>query len=579
MKYKNLSLSQKRKLAFNLLHDKERSNIFSFTGEKKSTQCGVNPNTGRCRKGETNRQELCKLVPKKGKTYCVKSNVEQNKVAQKKYSSVNQVDNNGDTMLIRSSKSGDVKKVKEILSYENINVNFQNKEGQTALIIASELGHPDVIRLLLQHQGVNVNAQDNFKSTALMWASENGHAQIARLLLEENKNIAQRAHVNTKGKDNFTALILASQKGHVDIVNLLLKQPQIELNHQESNSGLNALMFACMIGNTSIVKSLLKEHKHPININAQCREGMTALIYASYLGHVDVVRLLLQEYPHLKEKIDVNIQGESKKTAFIFAVKRGHVDIVSLLLQKTGNVKAPLDLNVQDTNGETALMYASRNRNIKMINLLLEQKDINLTLENKEDETALMQSDDQDVFLLLARKTDLYDVIVNCLIRLEHIDIEDDDLQLLIDATKYHNLSENKHLVNNEFRDIQQKAKTVIQIINKKNKSETEEILVSVIMQLLEVEPPMMKHLIVNENMFHLTMNEILIQCMRRFKHIHFNTGLNDDVTLHRTIKIVKKLYMMLQLRTLILAYHKKKEISKVYEKDTNANSIISDYL
>ena len=134
--------------------------------------------------------------------------------------------------IIYYSRSGDIKKVKEILSqnkiYENssqcslntnqsqninnyrsnqhiVHINSINKCGNTALIYASRHGYYDIVKELLKYKA-DYNIQGEYGTTALMWASRHSRMDIVKLLLEYDQNYY------LSDNNNMTALKWACEK-------------------------------------------------------------------------------------------------------------------------------------------------------------------------------------------------------------------------------------------------------------------------------------------------------------------------------------------------------------------------------
>ena len=188
-------------------------------------------------------------------------------------------------------------------------------------------------------------------------------------------------------------IIEAAKIGNTEVVKLLLKE-NVDVNIQKEN-GVTALMLASQKGHTQVVKLLLKENA---DVNIQNNNGWTALMIASQNSHTQVVELLL------KENADVNIQEKDGWTALMLASQKGHTQVVKLLLKENA------DVNIQKKDGWTALMIACQNRYTQVVELLLkENADVNF--QDEEGVTALMlacqNGHSQVVELLLKENADV----------------------------------------------------------------------------------------------------------------------------------------------------------------------------
>ena len=289
-----------------------------------------------------------------------------------------------------------------------VDVNCTLVNDITPLMIASSCGHTETVQVLLQ-AGANVHSTDNDGYSPLVYAIT-GHKslQVIEQLLKagaqpnvfiNDQSIADKVReevrediyrlleqfnvLNTTQKEKeeeqqlqysseFTISIIEAAKiGNTEVVKLLLKE-NTDVNIQKED-GVTALMLASLNGHTQVVELLIKENA---DVNIQSKDGVTALMLASQNGHNQVVELLL------KENADINIQKEDGVTALMLASQNGHTQVVELLLKENA------DVNIQGENGCTALMIASQNGHTQVVELLLkENADVNI--HNKNGWTAL----------------------------------------------------------------------------------------------------------------------------------------------------------------------------------------------
>jgi len=143
---------------------------------------------------------------------------------------------------------------------------------------------------------------DNNNTQQLMEAHRKGiHVQEERLAQEPeainiwnaifcNKITLTMFYVsdnpNIKNYHGDTFLIWASLMGKEEAVKLSLSHPNIEVNAQNTNTGLTALMLACNGGYIEIVKLLLAHPK--INLMIQDKSGRTALFIANARARTDI---------------------------------------------------------------------------------------------------------------------------------------------------------------------------------------------------------------------------------------------------------------------------------------------------
>ena len=278
-----------------------------------------------------------------------------------------------------------------------VDINCTLVNDITPLMIASSCGHTETVQVLLQG-GANVNSTDNDGYSPLVYAIT-GHKslQVIEQLLKagaqpnvfiNDQNIVDK--VREEGREDICKLL-----EQFNVLNITQKEKEEKQQLQLSSRLTIPIIGAAKIGNTEVVKFLLKENA---DVNIQNEHRVTALMVASQHGHTKIVKLLL------KENADVNIQNEHRVTALMVASQHGHTKIVKLLLKENA------DVNIQNEHRVTALMVASLNGHTQVVELLLkENADVNI--QNERRVTALMAASlnghTQVVELLLKENADV----------------------------------------------------------------------------------------------------------------------------------------------------------------------------
>lgn len=116
-------------------------------------------------------------------------------------------------------ESGDLPKVKKMLSEDGALLHARSRDKETAIIKASENGHISVVRFLLKN-GANPDDADETSAgqTPMIHAVFNGHTKIIKLLLDAGANIEKKNNIPGEGP-----LITAAQEGQIKVVKLLLE--------------------------------------------------------------------------------------------------------------------------------------------------------------------------------------------------------------------------------------------------------------------------------------------------------------------------------------------------------------------
>jgi ankyrin repeat protein len=116
--------------------------------------------------------------------------------------SINQLDREGETALMKASKYGDVAIATDLLS-KGADVHLVNSIGETALILASQAGYNDIVKELLA-AGSNIHHRSH-AGTAIIMAAQEGHTDVVKTLIEAGANVND---VNTDSNDTPLHLVL-----------------------------------------------------------------------------------------------------------------------------------------------------------------------------------------------------------------------------------------------------------------------------------------------------------------------------------------------------------------------------------
>lgn len=116
-------------------------------------------------------------------------------------------------------ESGNLPKVKQMLSEDGALLHARSHDKETAIIKASENGHLDVVKYLLKC-GANPDDADKTSAanTALILAAFEGHDKVVKHLLRKG------ADINKQNSAGATPLISAAGEGRTKVVNLLVQK-------------------------------------------------------------------------------------------------------------------------------------------------------------------------------------------------------------------------------------------------------------------------------------------------------------------------------------------------------------------
>ena len=224
--------------------------------------------------------------------------------------SLNYQDNNGDTILHKACKRGNVKLVEYLVG--KCNVDCRNNKKQTPLHLACENGAPvAVLGALYTDQGFTMNLQD-----------ENGDCPLHIAIRTKNEHIVQ--------------LLVTILEADVNIV-----------NHQNSSP----MHLASKLCNSTFLNMLLHTGRVDVAIvNSLDTDGMSPLKYLHNRKDYELCSLLLAYLPNLKT---VNVDGHGN-TMLHVAIGNCRKEVIDYLVR----TKARDYINVQNSSGHTALHLA-----------------------------------------------------------------------------------------------------------------------------------------------------------------------------------------------------------------------------
>ncbi|CAI8050973.1 Putative ankyrin repeat protein MM_0045, partial [Geodia barretti] len=206
--------------------------------------------------------------------------------------------------------------------------------------------------------------------------------------------------LNLQNQEGLTPLMIAARSGRTDITNILLEGEHINLDIQEKRTGQSALHFSAEEGDSATTEALLKAGANP---HLKDKDGDTAAIKA----------VMSQEPATLRELVragsDLNLQNQEGLTPLMIAARSGRTDITNILLEGKH-----INLDIQEKNGDTAVIMAVKRRELEPTTVMeLVRAGSNLNLQDQEGLTALM-------IAAMSGRTD----ITNILLEGEHINLD-----------------------------------------------------------------------------------------------------------------------------------------------------------
>lgn len=170
---------------------------------------------------------------------------------------LNQLDDQGRTVLMVAVYAGQEENVKLILPYAGVDINCVDYHQRSPLIVAALHEHKTIAALLLSRPDIDVNVQDEGGRSALMMAIMSGNKAIVGLILAHTSEILES--INSRDRNGDTALIMAAERGQRDIVRMLLEVDGIDTAVVGSH-GHTALSAARSRGHGAVA-TLIQDHE------------------------------------------------------------------------------------------------------------------------------------------------------------------------------------------------------------------------------------------------------------------------------------------------------------------------------
>ena len=168
--------------------------------------------------------------------------------------SLNDKDNTKNRELLLISKKGDKEKLYELLSFNQIDINFQNENGWSALHFASDEGNLKISKILIKSK-IDLNLRTNEKKTALHISTYRGYFDITKLLIESG------AKINLRDNEQNLPLHICAFQGFDEILNFILEKNTTGLKIKNLY-GKTPLDLATKESTREIINKYLNIKKH-----------------------------------------------------------------------------------------------------------------------------------------------------------------------------------------------------------------------------------------------------------------------------------------------------------------------------
>ena len=260
---------------------------------------------------------------------------------------INCADTDGWTSLHHACYSGDLNLVRMLISEFRADITIETTGWHTPLHVAALAGEEGVAMALIREFGCSTNVMGWSNESVLHSACRGGNVNLVRTLIRDYK-----ADPNADSRFDSTPLSEALLAGNEEVAMALIREFGCSTN-VTSRSGESVLHSACKGGNVNLVRTLIRDYK--ADPNAESRFESSPLNEALLAGNEEVAMALVTEF------------GSSTRSALHSACRRGDVKLVRTLIHK---YKA--DLNIQDNSNNTPLHVAVSEGNDEVAMALIE---------------------------------------------------------------------------------------------------------------------------------------------------------------------------------------------------------------
>jgi ankyrin repeat protein len=259
--------------------------------------------------------------------------------------------------LFHAAQRGDLRNVRILLGHSNINVNTMDWAKTTPLHVAAQHGHVEIIQLLLGHKDIDARHKDDYDSTASSLAFFNYRWNTLRLLLRYLKKKTALTFGFTEGK-----LPTTNTNQFILLAKYLLEHELLSIQ----KSGWHGLLQSAVKASAlTLIKSLLAHI--PLDINMVLCGTRTVLHLAAEYHRHEIFMLYLDQ-----PNIDVNIRQikywSMQDSVMHHAVRHNCITAVKLLL-----VRPEIDLTLCNRERDTALDVAQKLGRHEMFELLVQR--------------------------------------------------------------------------------------------------------------------------------------------------------------------------------------------------------------
>jgi ankyrin repeat protein len=232
-----------------------------------------------------------------------------------------------------------------LLRDSRMDVNATDTETPLSYATSNDDCRP--LGILLRHSDIDVNLTDIRGKMPFFYAVDGGHKEAVKKLLDDT-----RLDPNLTSH-NLSPLAIVAGSGSMDLLEMLLNDQRVAVNSQIHGS-IDPLIWALV--RRSEGSSLRLLCAPSVNANC-CWYTISALMWGILLEQTAVVVEILKQ-----DRIDVNHQDNVGRTALMLAIEQRN-DKVSMALL----IRKDINLTLENVREESAVGYALKSGNSKML--------------------------------------------------------------------------------------------------------------------------------------------------------------------------------------------------------------------
>jgi ankyrin repeat protein len=321
-------------------------------------------------------------------------------------------------------------KILALLLKKNIRLDVLDIDGRTILYNCIKFNYIDCLIILLNNDknqiGISIiNIKDNIGNICLHYAILFNNIDIVEILLNYNANpfirnnedlnclelalreknndifikiLNKQSNINFVNKKNENILQFALNLDFINLecIHYILEKNyslknNIDLDNKENENGLSALHSIVIYNNLDLLHSLIDNNA---NINNTDFYGNNILMYSIILDKNNIILDLINKY---HRKINFNLTNINGDTALHLLLKNKHIypdNLYKVLIQDT-------DLEIQDNLGNTCLYYLIKNKLLLKYENILQNKLLNIFINNNNNTNAYDLIKNNNKYLLL----------------------------------------------------------------------------------------------------------------------------------------------------------------------------------